>query len=228
MPARSMPLLLAMTLIASSVALFSRTTAARANPVAPTTDSDDGAAPSAESTRPDWKRYADDKRAIELEIAYAITDAGDLASVTSFQLQPSFLFWRRLTLGTRLTVIPVTGDDAFAGWGFDFYLGYQHYLSKTTVPYLRALIGVSKVVDDDEQEVNFGGEVGVKLYRGRSFYALVAAGSSQRTPVYGLAGVGFGLEFGAGGGDLRAALFVPVIVGLAAALIPWGIDRAVN
>ena len=182
------------------------------------------------------KEWARPKRALELEVGYRLTGDGEVGNATSFQLQP-MLFWnRRILLGTRFGIDPIIGDAAFDSFELDLYLGYQHFLSKTTVPYMRAIVGAAggnEYDDEDTEEkesvVNFGAEVGVKLYTSRSFYAVVAAGSTRTAPIYGSLGFGFGVRMGAGGGDAhKAAIFVPIVVGLAAALVPWGIDKALR
>lgn len=180
------------------------------------------------------KSASADKAALELEVGYRLTDEGEVGNATSFQLQP-MLFWdRRILAGTRFGLDPIVGDDAFDAYELDFYLGYQHFVGKSTVPYFRAIIGAASSPaaegeTDRESVLNYGGEIGVKLYASRSFYAVLAGGSTRSAPIYGSAGFGFGFRMGSGGGDsFKAAIFIPIVVGLAAALVPWGIDRALR
>lgn len=178
--------------------------------------------------------WARPKRALELEVSYRLTDSGEVGNVTSFQLQPMLFWHRRIFLGTRFGIDPIVGEDAFDSYELDLYIGYQHYLGKSAVPYLRAIIGATSGPEPEGEEesesvVNYGAELGVKLYANRSFYAVLAAGSTRSAPIYGLAGIGLGLRTGTGGGNsLKAAIFIPIVVGLAAALVPWGIDRALR
>lgn len=188
----------------------------------------------AEAPAESAKAWARPKRALELEVSYRLTDEGEVGNATSFQLQP-MLFWnRRIFLGTRFGIDPIVGDDAFDSYELDLYVGYQHYLGNSTVPFLRAFIGAASGPEPEGEEesesvVNYGAELGVKLYANRSFYAVLTAGSTRAAPIYGLAGIGLGLRMGTGGGNsLKAAIFIPIVVGLAAALVPWGVDRALR
>jgi hypothetical protein len=183
----------------------------------------------APAERPEWKVKADGQAPMELEIGYRFSSSAGFGSVTSFHFQPSLFFWRRMVLGARFAMDPVVGDDALDSFEFDFYAGYQHFLTDRTVPYIRALIGATQNTETETDATNYGGEVGVKLYRSKRFYFTAAAGASRSVDAYATIGIGMGLTPGHGGGNLgKGAIFIPILVGVVAAMIPYAIDRSIN
>ena len=161
--------------------------------------------PAGPAERPDWKVKSDGQGPIELEIGYRYSTGSGFGSVTSFHFQPSVFFWRRMVLGARFAMDPVVGDEALESFELDLYLGYQHFVTAQTVPYVRALIGASKNGETDTDDTNYGGEVGVKLYRSKRLYFTAAAGATRSVDAYATLGIGLGLTPGHGGGDLGKA-----------------------
>ena len=121
-----------------------------------------------------------DKPFAEFISRYQVDARGKGGTEILLNVQPMLFLSRRLTLGAQL----VTWSGELNG-----FVGYQYFASPWAVPYARAMIG--KVFGEPPgQELNYGGEIGLKLCLGPLGHLEFAAGSSRASPLHLSMGLG--------------------------------------
>ncbi len=112
-----------------------------------------------------------------------------MGTAVTLNVQPMFLFERRLSLGMHLALPLSSGRGELDG-----FIGYQHFMSTWLVGYGRLLVG-SYVGEEPGQRLNLGAEMGVKLCWGPVGHVEVAMGTSSASPVHVSVGLGLNAIF---------------------------------